>query len=75
MVAEVDKVAKARGVPNTQVALAWVLRNPAITAPIVGTTKAHHLDDAIAGLKLTLTDDEVKALEAPYQPKPVLDHA
>jgi aryl-alcohol dehydrogenase-like predicted oxidoreductase len=52
-----------------------VLRNPAITAPIVGTTKAHHLDDAIAGLNLTLTDDEVKALEAPYQPKPVLDHA
>jgi aryl-alcohol dehydrogenase (NADP+) len=75
VVAEVEKVAKARGVPNTQVALAWVLRNPAITAPIVGTTKAHHLDDAIAGLNLTLTDDEVKALEAPYQPKPVLDHA
>src|SRR6202453_2401466 len=75
VVAEVEKIAKARGVPNTQVALAWVLRNPAITAPIVGTTKSHHLDDALAGLKLTLTDDEAKALEAPYQPKPVLDHA
>jgi aryl-alcohol dehydrogenase (NADP+) len=75
VVAEVEKVAKARGAPNTQVALAWVLRNPAITAPIVGTTKPHHLDDAIAGLNLTLTDDEVTALEAPYQPKPVLDHA
>src|ERR1700677_2641079 len=75
VVAEVEKIAKARGVPNTQVALAWVLRNPAITAPIVGTTKANHLEDALAGLKLTLTDDEAKALEAPYQPKPVLDHA
>ena len=58
-----------------QVALAWVLRNPAITSPIIGTSKAHHLDDALAGLKLKLTDDEVKALEAPYEPKRVLDHA
>ena len=47
----------------------------ALTSPIVGTTKANHLEDALAGLKLTLTDDEAKALEAPYQPKPVLDHA
>jgi aryl-alcohol dehydrogenase (NADP+) len=70
-----ETIAKARGVPNMQVALAWVLRNPAITAPIIGTSKSHHLADAVAALSLQLTDDEVKALEAPYQPKPVLDHA
>jgi aryl-alcohol dehydrogenase (NADP+) len=70
----VSDVAKARGVANMQVALAWVLRNPAITAPIVGASKAHHLSDAVGALEITLTDDEVKALEKPYKPKPVLDH-
>ncbi|HLZ83893.1 MAG TPA: aldo/keto reductase [Caulobacteraceae bacterium] len=69
-----ETVARGRGVPNMQIALAWVLKNPAVTSPIIGTSKSHHLDDALAGLKITLTDDEVKALEAPYQPKPVLDH-
>jgi aryl-alcohol dehydrogenase (NADP+) len=68
-------IAKARGVSNMQVALAWVLRNAAITSPIIGASKAHHLDDAVDALSITLTDDEVKALEAPYKPKPVLDHA
>ena len=68
------KIAAARGVSNTQIALAWVLRNPAITAPIVGVSKPHHLDEALASLDLTLTDEEAKALEAPYRPKPVLDH-
>jgi aryl-alcohol dehydrogenase (NADP+) len=51
-----------------------VLKNPAITSPIIGTSKPHHLDDALAGLSLQLTDDEIKTLEAGYQPKPVLDH-
>jgi aryl-alcohol dehydrogenase (NADP+) len=69
-----ETVARARGVPNMQIALAWVLKNPVITSPIIGTSKAHHLDDALAALKITLTDEEVKALEAPYKPKPVLDH-
>jgi aryl-alcohol dehydrogenase (NADP+) len=69
-----ETIAKSRGVPNMQVALAWVLRNPVITAPIIGTSKSHHLADAVAALSLQLTDDEVKTLEAPYQPKPVLDH-
>jgi aryl-alcohol dehydrogenase (NADP+) len=68
------KVAEARGVSNMQIALAWVLRNPAITSPIIGTSKPHHLDDALAGLSIRLSDDEVKALEAPYQSKPVKDH-
>ncbi|HEY1425111.1 MAG TPA: aldo/keto reductase [Caulobacteraceae bacterium] len=67
-------LARQRGVSNMQLALAWVLRNPAITSPIIGTSKAHHLDDALAGLKLQLTDDEVKALETAYEPKEVLDH-
>ncbi len=71
----VGEIARARGVSNMQVALAWVLRNPAITSPIIGASKAHHLADAVGALSLTLTDDEVKALEAPYKPKPVLDHA
>jgi len=69
-----ETIAKERGVPNMQIALAWVLRNPAITSPIIGTSKSHHLTDAVAALSLKLTDDEVKSLEAPYQPKPVLDH-
>ena len=68
-------LARERGVSNMQLALAWVLKNPTITAPIIGTSKPHHLDDALAGLEIKLTDDEVKALEAPYEPKRVLDHA
>ena len=75
VVEAVTEVAKARGVPNMQIALAWVLRNPAITSPIVGASKAHHLSDAVGALEIKLTDDEVKALEKPYKPKPVLDHA
>ncbi|THD82034.1 MAG: aldo/keto reductase [Phenylobacterium sp.] len=71
----VTEIAKARGLSNMQVALAWVLKNPAITAPIVGASKLNHLDDAVSALDVKLTDDEVKALEASYQPKPVLDHA
>lgn len=64
----VARVAGARGVPMAQVALAWVLRNPAVTAPIVGATKPHHLADAVAALALDLTDDEVRALEQHYVP-------
>jgi aryl-alcohol dehydrogenase-like predicted oxidoreductase len=49
-----------------RVALAWVLKNPVVAAPIVGPTKPHHLTDAVAALDLELTDDEIDALEAPY---------
>jgi 1-deoxyxylulose-5-phosphate synthase len=49
-----------------QVALAWVLKNPVVTAPIVGPTKPHHLPDAVAALDVHLTDEEISALEAPY---------
>jgi 1-deoxyxylulose-5-phosphate synthase len=75
VVETLSALARERGVSNMQLALAWVLKNPTITAPIVGASKAHHLDDALAGLAIKLTDDEVKALEAPYEPKRVLDHA
>jgi aryl-alcohol dehydrogenase-like predicted oxidoreductase len=51
-----------------QVALAWVLKNPVVTAPIVGPTKPHHLPDAVAALGVQLTDEEIKAMEEPYGP-------
>ena len=66
------EVAAARGVPMAQVALAWLLSKPAITSPIVGATKLHHLEDAVAAVSLKLTAEEVKALEEPYVPHPVL---
>jgi aryl-alcohol dehydrogenase-like predicted oxidoreductase len=65
----VQKVAEARGVPMAQIALAWVLHNPVVAAPIVGPTKPHHLADAVAALDLTLTEDEIATLEAPYTPR------
>ncbi|QYD73723.1 aldo/keto reductase [Paraburkholderia edwinii] len=64
----VAQVAKNRGVPRAQVALAWVAQKAEVTAPIVGASKPHHLSDAINALSLTLADDEVAALEAPYLP-------
>ena len=67
----VRRIAAARGMPRAQVALAWLLAKPAVTAPIVGATKPHHLADAIAALDVTLTNDEITALEASYVPHPV----
>jgi aryl-alcohol dehydrogenase-like predicted oxidoreductase len=67
----VGEVAAARGVAMAQVALAWLLTKPAITSPIVGATKPHHLEDAVAAVELKLTADEVKALEEPYSPHAV----
>jgi aryl-alcohol dehydrogenase-like predicted oxidoreductase len=69
IVGAVEKVAGARGIPMAQVALAWVLRNDVVTAPIVGPTKEHHLPDAVAALDVELSDDEVAALETPYTPR------
>ena len=62
----VQRVAEARGVPMAQVALAWVLRNPLVSAPIVGATRPHHLPQAVEALTLQLTDEEAETLEAPY---------
>jgi aryl-alcohol dehydrogenase (NADP+) len=68
IVERVAEVAAERGVPRAQVALAWVLRNPVVSAPIVGVTRASQLDDAVAALELELTEDEVRRLESGYQP-------
>jgi aryl-alcohol dehydrogenase-like predicted oxidoreductase len=68
-------VAGERGVPAAQVALAWLLAKPAVSAPIVGTTRPSHLDDALAALELTLGEEEVARLEAPYRPHPVRGHS
>lgn len=68
----VHAVAAERGVPPARIALAWLLRNPAVTAPILGATRPSHVTDAIAALDVDLTDDEVTRLEAPYRPRPAL---
>ncbi len=74
-VLEVAALAKARGVPNAQVALAWVLHKPVVSTPIIGASKPEHIDDAVAALSLSLTDSEIQQLEAPYVPHPVLGHS
>ena len=61
-----------RGIPRAQVALAWLLSKPVITAPIVGATKLHHLDDALASVNVKLSADEITSLEEPYVPHPVV---
>ena len=71
----ITAVAGQRGVPNAQVALAWVLQQPGITAPIVGASKTSHLDDAVAALKIKLDDAELKALAEPYRPHAILGHS
>jgi 1-deoxyxylulose-5-phosphate synthase len=65
----VQNVAGNRGIPMAQVALAWVLKNPVVAAPIVGATKSHHLADAVAAVDVHLTDDEIRTLEEPYTPQ------
>ena len=74
VVDRVTQIAKKRGVNSVQVALAWILQQPGLTAPIIGATKAHHLDDAVKALELRLEPEELKALEEPYRPHPVLGH-
>jgi len=71
VVDRLGKVAEQRGAPRAQLALAWLLSKPAITAPIVGATKMHHLADAVAALSLRLTAEEIAQLEEPYTPHPV----
>jgi aryl-alcohol dehydrogenase-like predicted oxidoreductase len=71
----VGRVAEARGVPRAQVALAWVLTRPAVSAPIIGASRMQHLDDALGALSLHLTSDEIQALEAPYRPRSVAGFA
>ncbi len=72
VVDRVAEIAKGRGVPRAQVALAWLLAKPVITAPIVGATKLQHLDDALASVGVKLSDDEMASLEEPYVPHAVV---
>jgi aryl-alcohol dehydrogenase (NADP+) len=68
-------VAKERGLTGSQIALAWILSKPYVHSPIIGATKMDHLDQAIAALDIKLSEDEVKRLEEPYKPHPVLGHS
>jgi aryl-alcohol dehydrogenase-like predicted oxidoreductase len=68
VVERVAEIAARRGVPRAQVALAWLLHKPAVTAPIVGASKPQHLEDAVAAMSLTLSPEEIAALEEPYVP-------
>jgi 1-deoxyxylulose-5-phosphate synthase len=72
IVGRVGEVAKTRGVPRAQVALAWLLQKSGVTAPIIGASKPQHLDDAVAALSLHLSADEIAKLEAPYVPHPIV---
>jgi aryl-alcohol dehydrogenase-like predicted oxidoreductase len=75
VVERVAELAALRGVPPAQIALAWLIHKPGVTAPIVGATKAQHLHDALAAEQLTLSEEEIASLEEPYVPHPVLGHA
>ena len=75
IVERVTQLAKQRGATNMQIALAWMLSKPEITAPIIGASKPHHLPEAVAALDVKLSTDEIKSLEELYQPHPVLGHS
>jgi len=75
VVDRVSEIARKRGIPNAQVALAWVLHQPGVTAPIVGASRMQHLEDAVAALSVKLDAEELKALAEPYRPHPVLGHS
>lgn len=70
-----NEIADSRGVTGSQMALAWVLSKPHINSPIVGATKLEHLEQAIAALEIKLTEDEIRQLEEPYRPHPILGHS
>lgn len=70
----VEELAKQRGVPPAQVALAWLLHKPGVTAPIIGASKPHHLEDAVAALNVKLGKEEIEKLESVYVPHPILGH-
>ena len=72
VVEAVARIAVQRGVPRAQIALAWVMGTSAVTAPIVGASKPHHIDDAIAALDIALSTEERSALEAPYVPRAIV---
>ena len=75
VVDRVVELAKRRGVKPVQIALAWILHRPGVTAPIIGASKPYHLDDALAALEIALSEDEMKMLEEPYRPHAILGHS
>lgn len=75
VVDRLSEIARRRGVSNARVALAWVLAQPGITSPIVGARRMEHLEDAVASVELKLDESELRALEEPYRPHPVLGHS
>ena len=72
VVDRLGEISDKRGVSRAQIALAWMLGKPAVTSPIVGATKLQHLKDAAASVSLRLTAEEIKSLEEPYTPHPIL---
>jgi aryl-alcohol dehydrogenase (NADP+) len=70
----VTKVAEQRGVSPTQIACAWIVHAPGVTAPIIGATKTQHLKELIEAVELKLSAEEIAAIEKPYRPHPVLGH-
>jgi len=74
VVDRITEVATERGVPNVQIALAWLLQQPGVTSPIIGASTLQQLDEQASALKLKLTEEELKSLGEPYQPHPVLGH-
>lgn len=72
VVERLGELSVRRNIPRAQLALAWLLHQSAVTSPIIGTTKPHHLDDALAALTVKLTPEDIASLEAPYIPHPVL---
>jgi aryl-alcohol dehydrogenase (NADP+) len=74
VIARVQTMAAAKGVPPARIALAWLLHKPAVTAPIVGASKPRHIEDAVGALSIKLTAEEIKTLEEPYVPHAVAGH-
>jgi aryl-alcohol dehydrogenase (NADP+) len=74
VVDRISEIAQTRGVKNAQVALAWILAKPGVSAPIIGASKPYQLEDALAALEIKLTPEEISKLEEPYEPHPILGH-
>jgi len=74
VIARVQALAAAHGVPPARIALAWLLHKPGVTAPIVGASKPQHIEDAVGALSIKLTAEEMVSLEQPYVPHPVVGH-
>lgn len=75
IISGVASIGQKHGIPNAQVALAWVLHNPGVTAPIIGASKPGHLEDAVAALSVKLAESDLRQLEEPYQPHMLQGHA